>query len=96
MAFNINLDKLKEKPSDRAKYFSRATVKAQANEYIIQYLRSIHNYKVTDGANTLSVPSLIDAVKKEVERQMWAREQAKRTKRKQARERRQQRQNNNN
>ena len=87
MPFNIDIDRLNTKPTEREKYLERENVKAQVNKYVIQYLLN-SDLIFQDGDNQRKVANVLRGLISSVKSQMWNREAQKRAERKKARERR--------
>ncbi len=87
MPFNINIDRLNTKPTEREKYLEREDVKAQVNKYVIRYLLD-SDLVLQDGEEQRKVANVLRGLIASVKSQMWNREAQKRAKRKKARERR--------
>lgn len=87
MPFNIDIDRLNTKPTEREKYLEREDVKAQVNKYVIQYLLN-SDLIFQDGDNQRKVANVLRGLISSVKSQMWNREAQKRADRKKARERR--------
>lgn len=87
MPFNIDIDRLNTKPTEREKYLEREDVKAQVNKYVIQYLLN-SDLIFQDGDNQRKVANVLRGLINSVKNQMWDREAQKRAERKKARERR--------
>lgn len=87
MSFNINIDRLNTKPTEREKYLEREDVKAQVNKYVIRYLLD-SDLVLQDGEDQRKVSYVLRGLITSVKNQMWNREAQKRAERKKARERR--------
>ena len=87
MPFNIDIDRLNTKPTEREKYLEREDVKAQVNKDVIQYLLN-SDLIFQDGDNQRKVANVLRGLISSVKSQMWNREAQKRADRKKARERR--------
>ena len=87
MPFNINIDRLNTKQTEREKYLEREDVKAQVNKYVIRYLLD-SDLVLQDGEEQRKVANVLRGLIASVKSQMWNREAQKRAKRKKARERR--------
>lgn len=87
MPFNINIDRLNTKPTEREKYLEREDVKAQVNKYVIRYLLD-SDLVLQDGEEQRKVSYVLRGLITSVKNQMWNREAQKRAERKKARERR--------
>lgn len=87
MSFNINIDRLNTKLTEREKYLEREDVKAQVNKYVIRYLLD-SDLVLQDGEDQRKVSYVLRGLITSVKNQMWNREAQKRAERKKARERR--------